>query len=420
MGSHMPRFAFEADLPASGSHLVLESGKQFRLDFAGLEALMCSRLPKRTEDLLRIAVAVYAVDRLAKRGNPGGLGRKLALRVPVQEIAFWRGAPKRKVESLLEALTDDIWDFHFVKDDTPAVSQQYLVSAKEKPIVTLYSGGLDSAAGLAHVLRGGNPEHPRILVTVWHQHLRKRAVEEQLRVLGERFKCNLSRVIVKTSLVYPPRMSDQNLLQRARSFLFYMVGGAVALLSGAEQVEVLENGVGIVNLPLMCGMFLGARNSRSCHPAVLRLAGELLGLVAERPLVFATPCADLTKAEMVKGMVADGLKDLARSTVSCVHYPLRRSGPRQCGVCPACVGRIQAMLGAGVVEPPDAYQRCFAEKSAEIPEDELRFLKAVLFQVCQLEDLALDGYLKEFLALHLGGLAGPVLVQRKMDNVPVE
>ncbi len=49
------------------------------------------------------------------------------------------------------------------------------------------------------------------------------------------------------------------------------------------------------------------------------------------------------------------LEELARKSNSCIMHPLLRRGWQQCGHCPACVFRRQALLTAGISEAQDAY-----------------------------------------------------------------
>jgi hypothetical protein len=181
-------------------------------------------------------------------------------------------------------------------------------------------------------------------------------------------------------------MNQQELTQRGRSFLFAALGGAVAFETGVDSVEVYENGVGIINLPTMTGMLVGGRATKSAHPEFFRRMSELISTVAERPICFDLPFRSKTKAQLVKTLAGDGaLIRLALSSVSCVHYPRRVKGPRkQCGVCPGCIGRRQALICAGIHESSDKYTfDIFGEKAvvAAIPADKLDHLKATITQV---------------------------------------
>ena len=131
--------------------------------------------------------------------------------------------------------------------------------------------------------------------------------------------------------------------------------GLVAHVAGAAQVEVFESGVGSINFPLVGGP-ADWRTTRSTHPHFLRLVSVLLSHVDDAQVDYVLPFAALTKGEMVAEMRKVGAEELARRSSSCIRHPLRRQiGGQQCGCCPACVFRRQAMSTAGVFEAADAY-----------------------------------------------------------------
>ena len=116
---------------------------------------------------------------------------------------------------------------------------------------------------------------------------------------------------------------------------------------------------------------------------------DLVSRVAERRIDLILPHRDRTKAEIVRTLAEDGLADLARSTVSCVHYPVRGKA-KQCGYCPACIGRRQAMIVAGVSEPDGAYQYDLFGSSQTVNAIEpakLENLKVTLMLVERLDEL---------------------------------
>jgi len=116
---------------------------------------------------------------------------------------------------------------------------------------------------------------------------------------------------------------------------------------------------------------------------------DLVSKVAGHPVVFRLPYQTLTKAELVRTLKEDALEDLAQSTFSCVHYPLRRSGPgKQCGTCMGCIGRRQALLTAGISDPGDHYAcDLFGDDSNCIFGSKLDFLTASITQLADLDEL---------------------------------
>lgn len=391
----------------------LES-QPFRLDEKGLCTQLTSFVGPRMRDLLRVAMRIYVADRLTKRkgradlDGPSRVLQPLVIRV--SEPDFWNSTTVNElVRRAINFVTDDDWDIRFEPND-PVPRQQLLPSfpPTDDMLVCLYSGGLDSTAGLANRLQDW---HGRVLaVTAQHQAGQSKLIrEKQLPRLRERFGNRVSSVIVRTTLRNPPPMNCQELTQRSRSFLFAALGGAVARECGVESVEVYENGVGVINLPLMTGMLVGGRATRSAHPEFFRRMSNLVSEVADRPINFVLPFRNKTKAQMVKTLADDDiLAAVARSSVSCVHYPRRVEGTRkQCGVCPGCIGRRQALISAGICERSDKYAFDIFGSEAEvaaIPSSKLNFLKATVTQVESLSCVSADAPLPLAVHTHLASV----------------
>jgi 7-cyano-7-deazaguanine synthase in queuosine biosynthesis len=385
------------------------------LDFvAGRDFLLCpmgrgswalpDKLPARLDDLVRVAGAVYVADTVARRGwGHGGTrpSRLIELVVEVSNADLWNSPGVQvTLKECLDFLSGDDWHLRFVADPRPRVREvQHVLPFFNHAAVSLCSGGLDSAAGLAVRLRE-EPGEKFIPVTVRHQSNLGVLASKQVKSLAEHFRrdlWNLPHVVVGT-LMRRSRLKSFGVTHlershRCRAFLFAALGGVVASLTESDRVEAYESGVGAVNLPLMAGM-IGSMASRSSHPQFLRLMGELLGHVSGRPIQYVLPFRDRTKGEMVEVLAQEGLLALARSTVSCVHYPLRRKVAKQCGFCPGCVFRRQAMFRAGVVERPETYAYDLfgdASSASMVPVRYYTSLKAFLQQVARLAPLARVG-----------------------------
>ncbi len=393
--------------PCPDGQGVLASGRDFRIDEVQLAGALWCNLPPLATDFVRIGMAVYVCDRLAKRDrhSAGASGlRNVAIAVQVGSPDFWlEDGVSSLLQESLRLLSDDHWRFSFFGPGG-AWQRVFCGPPPSNPIICLYSGGLDSAAGLANQLR--NRKEPMVAVTAWHQPRQKQRVFRHLTMLERRYKRRLLPVVVRTALRHPPRMSSQETSQRCRSFMFAALGGAVACALDSSVVEVYENGIGALNLPLMRDMAVAARATKSAHPQFLRLMGELTTRVAGREIEFKLPFQEWTKAETVRTLSEDGLQELARDSVSCVHYPRRVPGRgKSCGVCPACIGRRQALLTAGIDEDPRRYHYDLFRSPGEfecIPQQELDYLKCVLLQVSDLAELE-GGRLPSRLCDHLFG-----------------
>jgi 7-cyano-7-deazaguanine synthase in queuosine biosynthesis len=400
-------------------HLV-PAGVDFRLDEHSVPGVLLGMLGARELDLARVGMAVYVADRLERRshGKPArGGARDLWLQVEVGDLDFWRSNEIGSLVRLaLRQLSGDEWDISFRSGGVVERTAPFLSLHDDPPDVCLYSGGLDSAAGLATWIRAR--KRPVIAVTANHQPGQRHRVIDQLEAIGRHYRERVCPLVIRTTLAEPPRMSRQELSQRCRSFLFMSLGGAVASTVGSGGVQVFENGVGVMNLPLMNGMLVGPRATRACHPAFLHTMSELVSRVAERPIGFDLPFRHATKAEitralgqdgpiMTRPLGKDGPIELAASTVSCVHYPLRiEGGAKQCGTCPGCIGRRQAILAAGLAEDATGYVRdLFGDNAVvnNIPSEELVYLKATLMQVAELASLLPDGSRPDIFRRHVMG-----------------
>jgi len=405
----------------------LVSGRHYRLDMDRLAPLAWSNPDRRWFDLLHLAASVYAVDRMVVREHrrtQSDCSRELQITLGVSDLDFWNDDRLRSlVIDALETLSEDTWDVQFVAwGGVEPVARKRLLRLPpddlkdSSPLVCLYSGGLDSAAGLA-VRIGQEPGRPIVPVTVKHQSSQGSLVRGQYRLLRDRAPVSMYPVVIPASMIRPTRLVPrEETSQRTRAFLFSALGGVAAALLGVRTVEVFESGVGVVNLPFMAGM-IGSRMTRSCHPGFYRLMSRLVSKVSGRDISFTFPHLGRTKGEMVRGLAEMGLHELAQATVSCVHFPLRHKRTKQCGVCPACILRRQAMLVAGIEEPIDRYRFDLFGPSARaegIPEDRLDYLRAILGQVVRFAEFDGQGEIPRRFRRHLlgSGVIG--------DDVPQE
>jgi hypothetical protein len=339
---------------------------------------------ERARDLLYVCAAIYAADRCVRRDSRAakqGWIRSINLVIGVRDIHFWSQAVvAEKLQELTTFLSDDDWIIQFDHEAAPAPSleehhnlQLRLSGASH---IALYSGGLDSAAGLA--LRAKERPGAYQLVTVIHQVSLHRIVEGQLRALRGQISVPLvpAFLVAHLSGGSAKRLSLQEQTQRCRALLFTGAGAVAAMVTGARCVELFENGIGALNVPLMTGMLSGGLATRGAHPTFLRLMSELVSLVAQRQIDYVLPFRGFTKAEMVRGAAANDLGGWLLDSRSCVHSSLRVTGKHHCGVCPACLGRRQAYLSGGVAENiPDYEVDVFAASEQAIRDLDRAYLR---------------------------------------------
>lgn len=381
---------FDSSDSASRNSLTL--GKDFNFDAFRFERHLLAAVDPFALDLLRIAAGVYVLDRLTRRNNRSpwsNAPRDMVIDIQVSRPEFWRKPHvSRLIEEVLRFLSSDLWQVSFSQlPRQPEPQQSALQYPEAKPVVCLYSGGLDSAAGLATWLRDNSD--PVLAVCVLHQSGQKPLCDDHIRCLRNHYQRDLNLIPIRAQLRSARRLDCQERTQRCRSFLFIAAGIVTAIAKNASRVLMFESGVGAVNAPMMSGMATGGRTTKSSHPYLLRRMSELATLIALRPIDIELPYWQSTKAELVAALATQGgeigagsLADVARKSISCVHYP-RHTKHRQCGVCPACIGRRQAMACAGIVERDEEYEYdIFAKDPLRLPSaDKLSFMKAVIAQV---------------------------------------
>ncbi len=389
----------------------LRAGDEFRCDLDALSTFCLNEPPARLVDFLRIASSIYVADRLVKRCPKQSVkkpSRTIGMKIGVLDPDFWNSSEVRDtIHEALDFVSGDFWDVEFVADKTPFSRRGRLLPDPyegQSPLICLYSGGLDSVAGLAARIMQ-SPGRPVIPVTVWHQPRQRHLVREQLKLFGTRSNAAIDSLIVKIAMMWSSKLhrSSEERSQRCRSFLFATFGAVAAIMHGQQVIEVFESGTGAINLPLMSGM-IGAKSTKSVHPKFLRLMSRLASLIAGSDVEFCLPFHAQTKGELVRNLCGNGFEQLVNLSASCVHFPQRHCKQKQCGVCPACIFRRQALASAGFTEPEDTYEYDFLgspHAANNIAPKRVRFLKAFLMQVAWLKDVEVCGQLPPAFARHL-------------------
>ncbi|MFQ6131931.1 MAG: 7-cyano-7-deazaguanine synthase [Armatimonadota bacterium] len=348
-------WADAAAVPFGKAELVLDLHSARRNLTLNLDPLVPSLCP-RTHDLVELAAAVYAADIVVPRGRNEAWVRDLEILMPVRELEFWR-AHQRVAELLLHELTGDNVALHFGSHEGPWEGDPR-GGAEVGPAdcVSLLSGGLDSFAGAAALLKTGR--QPLLVSHAPGSPTIEGAQRSVVAALRGGFRgswehlslyCGPSRVAEPSADL--PRLADREPSQRARSFLFMALAAAAAEASGAGEMYVFENGILAMNVP-MSRARVGSMSTRTAHPRVLHTFSELAGAVLGRPLTIANPFAVRTKAEVLR----DALRPLVsvdeiRAAVSC--WQASRAS-RACGACVPCLLRRISVLAAGL--PDEVYQ----------------------------------------------------------------
>lgn len=381
----MNGLTYEVVHPSSVSGALLPE-KHYRLRTDELFGPLSADAPPRVRDLLAIAAGIYTIDRLVRRSYQSsvhGPAREIRIRARVSDPDFW-SIQSAALQSALMTLSGDQWCFEF---EQGPVCQWQTSLLEAHDTVCLYSGGLDSLAGLA--TRLAETSDRVTSVTMVHVARLRARVEGHIAGLNSHFGKRVFPLFVRMALINPPPLDEQEQSQRCRGFIFAALGIGAAHALGAQRIEVYENGVGALNVPLMQGMSVSGRTTKGCHPRFLSQMSELGAAVLDRPMSFLLPHSLRTKAELVSVLRPPTLRDLAVSSFSCIHTsPRERGTPRHCGVCAACIGRRQAFVAGGVADDESSYKADIldAKAMASLRAGDDAYLKATLMQVALLSE----------------------------------
>jgi 7-cyano-7-deazaguanine synthase in queuosine biosynthesis len=354
LSSPSTRFASNGSAP-----VPLRFGADMTLSGHAVVDRLSRALPGLAADLLEIAASIHAIDRLVprltERQRPAGVvwTRSLRADIPVRDPDLWRQQIP-PLSQLLHWLTDDDWSVEFSPLqpgagmlDTP---QQFLFdTVPDGAVPVLFSGGLDSAAGLASELLHGDAVGISMHTNGWMDGVQRRV----LAALNEASHHQCVPLRYRVSVRNSTETS-----QRSRGLLFLAAGVATAWAMHQDHLRVFENGIGAVNLPFLRSQ-QGAQATKSVHPLTLRMVQDLASAVSGRSFVIDAPAMALTKAELLRCAPSAAGKALGL-TVSCdVGFAARVPEHRACGACTSCLLRLQSLTAAGLTGllPMDIHER---------------------------------------------------------------
>ncbi|MCL5265977.1 MAG: 7-cyano-7-deazaguanine synthase [Chloroflexi bacterium] len=317
-------------------------------------------LPNRVLDLLEIAAYVFLADRLMSRGRKDDLeyhkwARSLHFVIRVRDHEFWEASSvhHKLVEALRFMTGDRAYEFSFLPGHTtPRTglfdSEGFVIEPKVNTSVTLFSGGLDSLAGIIERLEGSSDQVCLISHRSGQPGTRK--TQDRLfaalrnrypnRLVHYRFHCSLKDI----------RANDET--QRTRAFLYASIAYAICCVLSQDRFFVYENGVAAINF-LRRQDLQNARASRTAHPRTLALLEEFFSEIHGSRIKIATPFLWKTKADVFGVLSGFGREDLITSTVSCSKTFQNLGQATHCGGCFQCIDRKLAAYAAGLDDIDD-------------------------------------------------------------------
>jgi 7-cyano-7-deazaguanine synthase in queuosine biosynthesis len=316
-------------------------------------------------DWIDVALACYLADRLAQRRplkaawDGKHWSRIFNITVPVRQPESWNRQVQASLSSLLAFLTEDSWQFNFVKRETPgrvAESQGFLFASElDSPVrVALYSGGLDSFAGAAHALKNSLAKSFVFVSGVTHN--RQQAGQRaQLNTLRLRTSAQIYHIGIPYGLRWATSQGQrkEESTQRTRGFLFLTLGACSALAAASKELFLYENGIGAINLPYD-GTQLGTYNGRATHPSTLLKMECFIRVLTGEPFSIHNPFLFATKGEMCSDESVRELAEFVHLTFSCDGFPVGAKNRAQCGSCTSCILRRFALESAGLARYDDS------------------------------------------------------------------
>lgn len=317
-------------------------------------------LPDRTLDLLELASYVYCADRKKSRGPKDAVeyhawARSLHFVVKVRDYTFWRrNDVSACLSQALQFMTgDQEYRFSFQPGHSTGRTslfddEQFRMENSQDPNVALFSGGIDSLAGVVNHL--DSTSEPVCLVSHQSQSgtvRTQRQLVESLqshypgRVFHYKFECHLKGV----------RAAEET--QRTRAFLYTSIAFAIAQAFDQNGFSVYENGITGINFPRRADL-AEARASRTTHPRTMHHLKELFSLIAERKMHIHLPFLWKTKTDTL-ALLRDGAHpELIPSSVSCSKTFQNLGQATHCGGCSQCVDRRFAAYASKADDIDDA------------------------------------------------------------------
>jgi hypothetical protein len=355
---------------------------------------LSSDLPTVAADLLEVAASAHVLDRQRRRSairdDPytQSWPRELQLGVRVRQPERWKTESVLcRLTALLDWVSDDHWDIDiqactFGPLDNPK-GFLFPTPVETPARIALLSGGLDSALGLCRVLQDER-ETPTlqslIAVSITNQP-RLTACQRAVVAAAGRVAGTTPRIVPLTFnlRLHGPSVESS---QRTRGILFLAAGIASALATRQPLLEVWENGIGAMNLPIVASQ-VGSMATRAVHPRTLKLLNDLLTAL-EAPVRVDNPYLGWTKAAMVRTVDRD-FDEVLAATASCDSaFSHRQEGPHLCGRCTSCLLRRQSLIAGGRsdLDERDDYRHDY--RTHELTANDLEFT-AVLWHLANLK-----------------------------------
>ena len=361
-------------------------------------------LPDRILDLLEISAYVYSADRSIKRGTErdlvyNGWGRNFHFIVKVRDINFWNDFDvSNKLSEVINFITgDNQHKFIFQSGhSTPTTglfnNEEFEIEHKEETIVTLFSGGLDSLAGVVKLLN----ETESQICLISHRSYQPGIVKTQdnlFEALTRKYPNRLHHYKYYCSLSLKGKRAKEE-SQRSRSFLYTSIAYALAHALSQKSLYIYENGVTSLNFQRRTDM-INARNSRTTHPKTIELFKRFYSKIEGEEINIETPFLWKTKTDVFNIINDFNEENLISSSVSCSKTFNAGQGTH-CGGCFQCIDRRFAAYASNLdnKDGNHLYNLNFINESIEDEEVKITLLDYIR-QAVDFSEWNIDKFYKE-------------------------
>ncbi len=342
----------------------------------------------RLSDLTLITASIFLSDRLALRSQTWK--RDLFLTIPVRDYSFWSQAQiSQLLSDILYYLTEDNWFFKFTANDSENFQKSnqltFPFGIPDETLIALFSGGLDSFAGIVKHL--GKYDFSKSFLVSIVTNFRMRGVQKKLvNSIREELKIDVVHIPLAVHLRAPILAEHlQETSQRSRGFIFSVLGSIFAVIAKKSTINLFENGIGAINLP-MVDFQIGTDNTRAVNPNTLVKISKLISLVIESSFEIHNPALWLTKGQLCETLLKSSLKNTISKTVSCDGgFSRRVKGKTHCGHCTSCILRRQALSAIGLSTDDVSYQIDIYQAESIRNENHILPLRAMQSQVRKLD-----------------------------------
>lgn len=315
------------------------------------EALRLTRIgyvPCVLADLIDIATAVYIAGWLSPRRGNEVLDIEVKMRLRNANL-FSQFCNLDVLENLLHWYTMDRWHFEFHQRkkvgrevENRSIQMQFPFATDACEEVALWSGGLDSLAGLCGRIIDKTAKQFTLLGT--GSNLQVQGKQSEIAQGVQRMHPGRVKLIqMPIQLEYPEARPLTSDAFRSRGFTFKLLGAVCAYLEGQSVLSIYENGYGAINLPFKLSE-IGVSHTRAVHPQSLIYMGRFVSKILGTNFKCHNPYLFSTKAQMSEGMST--CKDLAFQTLSCDGRHRQTNQPSQCGYCSSCLLRRISLINA--------------------------------------------------------------------------